>query len=96
MVAEETRAERETAQAWSDLVLAGPFRRLFELEDIERLDRDAVHLGDSFEYRYHSGGHITWFSKSTGEALPVRDTQALPQHMWLHLPGCACSACAPG
>lgn len=95
MAAEQARAERETTQAWSDLVLAEPFLRFFEFEDVERLDRDAVRLCDGYEYRYHHGGRFTWFSKSTAEELPVRDTQALPQHTWLHLPGCACAACAP-
>jgi hypothetical protein len=95
MAAEETRAERRAAQVWSDLVLAEPFRRFFELEDVERLDCDAVRLGDGYEYRYHRSGRFTWFSRSTGEELPVRDTQALPQHTWLHLPGCTCAACEP-
>ena len=93
MAAEETRAERETTQAWSDVVFAQPFRRFFELEDVERLERDAVRLCDGYEYRYHHGGRVTWFSKSTGDELSVVDTQALPQHTWMHLPGCDCAAC---
>jgi hypothetical protein len=95
MTAEETRAERETTQAWSDLVLAGPFRRFFELEDVERLDTDAVRLCDNHEYRYHRGGRFSYFSKSGGGELPVRGREALPHHLWLHLPGCTCAACAP-
>jgi len=96
VVAEETRAQRETTRAWTDLVLAEPFRRFFELKDVERLDCDAVRLCDGYEYRYHHGGRLTWFSKSTGEELPVRGAQSLPQHTWLHLPGCTCAACTPG
>jgi hypothetical protein len=95
MTAEQARTERETTQAWSDLVMAGPVGRFYELEDVERIDVDAVRLYDGYEYRYHRGGHFTWFSKSTGEELPVRDRRPLPQHTWLHLPGCACAACAP-
>jgi hypothetical protein len=94
MAAEDTQAGRETTQVWSDLVLAEPFRRFFELEDVERLDCDAVRLCDGYEYRYHHGGSFTWFSKSSGEELPLRDARALPQHTWLHLPGCTCAACA--
>jgi len=93
MTAEDARAERETTGAWSDVVLAQPLRRFFELEDVERLDWDAVRLCDGYEYRYRRGGRVTWFSKSTGEELPMRDARSLPQHMWLHLPGCACAAC---
>jgi hypothetical protein len=95
MTAKQARTERETTQAWSALVMAEPSRRFFELEDVERLDVDAVRLCDGYEYRYHRGGHFTWFSGSTGEELPVRDTQTLPQHTWLHLPGCACATCEP-
>ncbi len=95
MAADDTQAEREASRAWSDLTLAEPCRRFFELEDVERLDRDAVHLCDGYEYRYRRGGRFTWFSKSTGEELPLRDARALPQHAWLHLPGCTCAACAP-
>ena len=87
MAAEEARAERETTQAWSDLVLAEPFRRFFELEDVERLDRDAVRLCDGYEYRYHRGGRFSYFAKSSGGELPVRGGEALPHHLWLHLPG---------
>jgi hypothetical protein len=93
MAAEETRAQRETTQVWTDLALAEPFRRFFELEDVERLDCDAVRLCDGYEYRYRHGGRFTWFSKSSGEELPVRGAQSLPQHTWLHLPGCTCAAC---
>ena len=93
MAGDETRAQRDMAQAWGELVLAQPFRRFFELDDVERLDCDAVRLCDGYEYRYHHGGGFTWFAKSTGEELPVRDARPLPQHAWLHLPGCACAAC---
>ena len=95
MAADETHAQRETAKAWSELVLAQPFRRFFELDDVERLDCDAVRICDGYEYRYHHGGRFTWFSRSTGEELPVRGAQSLPQHTWLHLPGCTCTACTP-
>jgi hypothetical protein len=95
MAAEQAKAERATTQAWSDLVLAEPFRRFFELEDVERLDRDAVHLCDGYEYRYHRGGHFSYFSKHERAELPVRDEQVMPRHLWLHLPGCTCADCAP-
>jgi len=65
MTTEDARAERETTGAWSDVVLAQPLRRFFELEDVERLDWDAVRLCDGYEYRYRRGGRVTWFSKST-------------------------------
>ena len=94
MAADERHAQHETAQAWSEIVLAQPFRRFFELDDVERLDCDAVRLCDGYEYRYHHGGRFTWFSTSTGE-LPLGDASALPQHTWLHLPECTCAACAP-
>jgi hypothetical protein len=95
MAADETRATRDDSGVDRDLALAEPFRRFFELEDVERLDCDAVRLCDGYEYRYHHGGRFTWFSRSTGEELPVRGAQSLPQHTWLHLPGCTCAACTP-
>jgi hypothetical protein len=93
--AEQARAACETAEAWSDLVLAEPFRRFFELEDVERLDMDAVHLCDGYEYRYHRGGRFTYFTKHASAELPVRGEEVMPRHLWLHLPGCTCAACAP-
>ena len=93
--AEQARAACETAEAWSDLVLAEPFRRFFELEDVLRLDMDAVHLCDGYEYRYHRGGRFTYFSKRACAELPARGEEGMPRHLWLHLPGCTCAACAP-
>lgn len=95
MTPEGAVATGERARAWSDLVVSGPVSGLFELKDVERLDVDAVRLSDGYEYRYHRGGRFTWFSKNTGEEMPVRSAQGLPHRAWLHLPGCACAACAP-
>ena len=67
----------------------GPGRTIqaiLRLEDVERLDMDAVHLCDGYEYRHHRGGRFTYFSKHACAELPVRGEQVMPRHLWLHLP----------
>lgn len=95
MAAGQARAKGKTAQAWGDVVLAEPFGRFFELEDVKRLDVDAVRLCDGYEYRYHRGGRFTYFAKQAGAELPVVGAEGMPHHVWLHLPGCTCAACTP-
>ena len=69
MAAGQARAKGETAQAWGDVVLAEPFGRFFELEDVERLDVDAVRLCDGYEYRYPAAA-----ASPTSRSRPVRSS----------------------
>jgi hypothetical protein len=69
--------------------------REFTLAEVKLLDADAVRVGDGFDYRYHRGGRITWFSVRSGEELEVTELSGLPDDGWWHLEGCACGACSP-
>jgi hypothetical protein len=80
--------------AWSAAPSEAP-QREFNLAQVRMLDVDAVRLCDGYEYRYHPGGDVTFFSLRTGEELRVSAPLVLPELRWWHLAGCACPACAP-
>lgn len=80
-------------QRWSGLS-HGAARADLDLDEVLRLDADAVRLCDGYEYRYHSGGRFTWFALSSGVELPVEQREGLPARRWWHLPGCACAHCS--
>jgi hypothetical protein len=65
----------------------------YTLQQVRSLDVDAVRLCDGFEYRYHVGGAISFFSMRTKEELPVTMFNGLPEKHWWHLPVCGCPMC---
>lgn len=79
-----------TQKRWS--VLARSTRGL-SLGEVRDLDRDAVRMCDGFEFRYYSGGRVTWFSLRSREELGVLVLETVPTDRWQHLPGCDCEAC---
>jgi hypothetical protein len=68
----------------------------YTIQEIRSLDVEAVRLCDGYEYRYHRGGMVSFFSMRTREELPVSVVQGLPTRHWWHRAGCGCSACSAG
>ena len=69
----------EDMRSWGEVCGGRAWSDRHALAEIHVLDVDAVRVCDRFEYRYHSGGLITWFSLSSGEELPVREFGSLPE-----------------
>ncbi len=79
--------------AWSDLPASTPSPRTFTLEEIRKLNANAVRLCDGYEYRYHSDGRFAFFSMRRDAEIALPDVCILPEDGWWHLPGCGCPAC---
>lgn len=77
---------------WSLTLCDDPLREL-TLDQVRTLDADAVCPQDGYEYRYHCGGEVTFFSLRTREELQVSVPQGLPVRSWWHLPSCSCPTC---
>ena len=83
--------EASLKHSWSTSVVDADKHREFTLKEVKALDVDAVRTCDGFEYRYHQGGLLTWFSLRTEEELAVLNEVGLPHASWRHLPTCTCS-----
>jgi hypothetical protein len=79
--------------AWSDLPADAPVTRSFTLEEVRRLQADAVRLCDGYEYRHHRNGTFTFFFMRHEAEVVLTDVVILPEDQWWHLPGCDCPAC---
>jgi len=75
----------EHMRSWGEVCGGRAWSDRHALADIQALDVDAVRVHDGFEYRYHRGGFITWFALSSGEELPVKVVESLPQEGWVPL-----------
>jgi hypothetical protein len=65
----------------------------FSLEEVGRLDVEAVRRCDGFEFRYHQGGTVTWLEKASSREIRVPVLVGVPSDGWRHLDGCACPSC---
>ena len=65
----------------------------FSLEEVGRLDVEAVRHCDGFEFRYHQGGTVTWLEKASSREIRVPVLVGVPSDGWCHLDGCACPIC---
>jgi len=68
-------------------------RGSFSLDEVRRLDAEAVRHCDGFEFRYHQGGTVTWVEAKSIREIRVPVLVGVPGDDWRHLDGCVCPAC---
>jgi hypothetical protein len=71
----------------------GRGRESFTLEEVRRLDAEAVRRCDGFEFRYHEGGIVTWREEASDREITVPVLVGVPVDGWCHPDGCACESC---
>ena len=65
----------------------------FSLEEVRRLDAEAVRSCDGFEFRYHQGGAVTWREMASSREIRVPVMVGVPHDEWRHLERCGCQIC---